>query len=506
LVAEQALPTWRQITVLALTLLVPVALALTVFPTPMYDTRELMAWGRHFPLVTPDHPPLMAWIGGAVEWAFGGSAASVVAVNQILMAIGLVYLHAVLRLLLAPPPAAALFTLLYGASFYTALGALSFALNADILQLTSWPAVIFHLLCAARSNRAGHWVGLGAWTAIALLTKYNAVVLLAGLGVGVLAVPAFHPLLRRPGFYFAAALTLALVSLHVGAALERGAAVSYALERFNSAEGHTRLASLGQLVLGHLGLLMPGLLLVAGGVWRGFLAPSREPLSPEQRLMAIMNVTMQAILLALVLIGGLDYVFRYSAPYAMMAVLALAPLFRLSGGWRTWLGRDLVLLLGGLYLVLALVIGVVYWQFASHSPMQEPTAEGARAILAEWDRQYACGPAYFIGGRQQVYGIGLQAGERVDALFYRDIAGAPWFDRDRMIAGGIVVIDDSGPEYVRRMGKYLPGEPLTAEAQVTLPLLRTRKPKTFTYHYHFVAPQGCDRRDDLRRPSPAAHS
>lgn len=496
---ESISATRRQAFVLALVLLVPVVLALTVFPTPMYDTRELLAWGRHFPLVTPDHPPLMAWIGGAVERVFGDSAASVVAANQILMAVGLVYFYAVLRLLVGPD-AASLFTLLYGASIYAALGGLSFALNADILQLTSWPAVVFHLLSAARTNRAAHWLGLGVWTAIAFLTKYNAVVLLAGLGVAVLATAEFRPLLRRPGLYLAAALALALVSVHVGAVLERGAAVSYALARFNDVEGHGRLVSLEQLALGHLALLMPGLLVVAGAVWRGFLVRSREPISAEHRLLLITNVTMQLILLALVVIGGLDYVFRYSAPYAMMAVFALAPLFGLAGGWRAWAARDLVLLLGGIYLTLAVAISVIYTLFASHSPMQEPTAAGARAILAEWDRQYSCGPAYFIGGRQEVYGIGLKAGERVDALFYRDIAGAPWFDHDRMIAGGIVVID-TGSEYQRRLNKYLPGVPTTPEAEVTLPLQRTRKPKTFTYHYHFVAPQGCDTRNDLRRAS-----
>jgi len=496
-VTEDGLATRRQVFVLALVLLVPVALALTVFPTPMYDTRELLAWGRHFPLVTPDHPPLMAWIGGAVERVFGGSAASVVAANQVLMAVGLVYLYAVLRLLVGPA-LASLFTLIYGASFYTALGALSFALNADILQLTSWPAVVFHLLRAARTNRVAHWLGLGVWTAIAFLTKYNAVVLLAGLGVAVLATAEFRPLLRRPGLYFAAALTLALVSVHVGAVLERGAAVSYALARFNAAEGHGRLVSLEQLAFGHVALLMPGLLVVAGAAWRGFLAPRQEPLCAEHRLMLIMNVTMQAILLALVVISGLDYVFRYSAPYAMMAVLAIAPLFRLAGGWQAWSERELPTVLGGIYLALALVIGIIYSQFASHSPMQEPTAAGARAILAEWDRQYPCGPAYFIGGRQHVYGIGLKAGEHVDGLFYRDIAGAPWFDHDRMVAGGAVVID-TGPDYQTRLARYLPGTPATPEAQVTLPLQRTRKPKTFTYHYHFVAPQGCDKRNDLRR-------
>lgn len=488
-------PYWRQLTVLGIALLVPVALALTVFPTPMYDTRELLAWGRHFPLVTPDHPPLMAWIGGTVEWLFGDSAVSVVAANQLLMAIGLAYFYAALRVM-QPPATALLCTLVYGASFYTVLGSLSFALNADILQLTSWPAVVFHLLRAARANQMRHWIGLGVWTALALLTKYNAVVLLVGLAVGVVAIADYRGLLRRQGLYVAMALTLVLVSPHVVAVLQRGASVNYALARFD-AEGTTRLKSLGQLVIGHLGLILPGLVVIGAGFWRGFLTLDRT-LPAEQRLLLVANVAMQVILLALVVIGGLGYVFRYSAPYVMMIALALAPFFRPTAAWTGRAERELELLLGGLYIGLGIGIAVIYTFFATHSPMQEPTAAGARAILAEWDRTFPCGPAYFIGGRQQVYGVGLKAGPDIDTLFYRDIAGAPWFDRSRLDAGGAVIFDTSDSEYTRRMNLYLPGVAHTPEAEMTLPLRWTTKPKRFTYHYHFVAPQGCGTRGDLR--------
>ena len=210
------------------------------------------------------------------------------------------------------------------------------------------------------------------------MTKYNGVVLLAGLGVAVLAVGEFRVILRRPGFYLAIALTLALIAPHVVAAVSRGEAVSYGLARFDADGWRDRLASLAQLVLGDIGLLMPGLVIVAVGAWRGLFGLSRDPVSPEQRLLLIMNATMQVILLGLVLVGGLDYVFRYSAPYVMMAVLGLAPPLRLTAGWRIRAERELVFTLGGLYLALGLGIAVVYSLFASHSPMQEPTAAGAR--------------------------------------------------------------------------------------------------------------------------------
>lgn len=492
----------RVIAVLAFVLLLPVALAAIAFPTAMYDTRELIAWGRHFPLVTPDHPPMMAWIGGAIDLLFGHSAVAVVLANQILMAIGLAYFHAVLRLV-GPRSSAWLFTLLYGTTFYLAFAPLSFALNADILQLTSWPAIVYYCLRAARTNRWRDWLGFGAWSAAALLTKYNAAILLAGLGVAMVVEPSLRIMWRRPGLYAAIALGLVLVAPHVAAVLVHGQAVSYGLAHFTPAGGAwKRLVDIGQLLLGHAVFLLPGAIIALIGLKQGNLALRTDhDAQAERRVLLAMNIAMQAALLVLVLIAGLDYIFRFSAPYAMMIALGLAPLLRPIGDWRPWAERRLIAVLGGLYLAIGVIVATVYTVFASHSAMQEPIEAGARAILEDWNKQFPCGPAYFIGGRQKVYGVGIAAGPQVTALFYRDIAGAAWFDRDKLNAGGAVVMDGSA-EYQSHLQNYLFGLPPTPERSVTLPLRRTLKPKTFTYVYHFIPPADCSHAD-LRHPAAA---
>jgi 4-amino-4-deoxy-L-arabinose transferase-like glycosyltransferase len=496
--ASSTLPR-RVVAVLAFVLLLPVALAVIAFPTAMYDTRELIAWGRHFPLVTPDHPPMMAWIGGTVDLLFGHSAFVVVLANQILMAIGLAYFHAVLRLV-GPRSSAWLFTLLYGASFYLAFAPLSFALNADILQLTSWPAVVYYCLRAARTNQWAHWLGFGASSAAALLTKYNAAVLLAGIGVAMMAEPAFRRMWRHPRLYAAIALGLALVAPHVHAVLTHGQAVSYGLAHFTPAGAISkRLLDLGQLLLGHAIFLLPGAIIVLIGLKHGELAlRSDNVANDERRFLVVMNIGMQAALLLLVLGTGLDYIFRFSAPYAMMIALGLAPLLRPNGDWRRWAERRVIAVLGGLYLAIGVIVATVYTIFASHSAMQEPTEAGARAILDDWDKQFPCGPAYFIGGRQKVYGVGIAAGPQITGLFYRDIAGAAWFDRAKLLAGGGIVMDGTA-EYQSHLQNYLFGLPPTPERSVTVPLRRTFKSKNFTYVYHFIPPQDCGRAD-LRRP------
>lgn len=489
----------RSLAVLAFVLLLPVALAAIAFPTAMYDTRELIAWGRHFPLVTPDHPPMMAWIGGLVDLLFGHSAVAVVLANQILMTIGLAYFHAVLRLI-SPPSSAWLFTLLYGTSFYLAFAPLSFALNADILQLTSWPAVVYYSLRAGRGNGWGDWIGFGAASAAALLTKYNAVVLLAGIGSAMLVVPSFRVMWRRPGFFVAIAVGLVLVAPHIAAVLIHGQAVSYGLAHFTPAGGVTkRLADLGQLVMGHAVFLLPGLIIALIGLRQGFIVlRSDDEAQGERRFLVVMNLAMQAALLLLVAVAGLDYIARFSAPYSMMLALGFAAVLRPNGDWQTWAEHRVVGSISGLYLAIGVIVATVYTFFASHSAMQEPIEAGARAILEDWDKQFACGPAYFIGGRQKVYGVGIAAGPQITGLFYRDIAGAAWFDRAKLNAGGAVIMDRS-PDYESNLQTYVFGLPPTPERSVTLPLRRTFKSKTFTYFYHFVPPQDCSR-SDVRHP------
>ncbi len=478
---------------LALALALPIALATTVFPTPLYDTRELIAWGRQFAWVTPVHPPMMAWIGGAVDWLAGPSAAAMILTGQLLLTVGLAYLYAILRLVTAPGNAA-LFTWLFGISLYTVFAPLSFALNADILQLTPWPAIVFHGLRAGRTDRLTHWIALGVWSAIGMLTKYNAAVLFMGMAVAMLTVPAFRSIPTRPGFYLALIIGLALVAPHALAVAQNHGAVAWGIEHFDGASSFAdKINRLYEYLLGYFICLVPGALIVATGFWKGFFALRRSPdsaSSDDYRFLLVMNATMQIVLLALLLVAGLDYVWRFDAPYAMMAVPALAPLVAWNEGCRAWFERRVTMTIAAVYLIAGAVITVLYLTFASHSGLQEPTPAAARAILADWHSTYPCGPAYVLGGRQAAYGVGIEAGRGITALSYRDITRAPWFDPGALQARGAIVIDTI-PGIGERMARFLPGVATSDEKTISLPLRRTHKAKTFNYLYRFVAPQGC---------------
>ena len=480
--------------VLIASLLLPAVLVLTVFPTPLYDTRELIAWGRQFPLLTPDHPPMMAWVGGSADLVFGSSGLATILVAQGLIALGLVFFYRALRLLVTRERAA-LFAFLYGTSFYVVFGSLSFALNADLLQLTSWPAVVFYALRALRAGRLSDWIALAVWSAVAFLTKYNAAVLIVGLAIAALVEPDYRLALSRPGFYVAVIVGGLLICPHAIVALQHPGALTYGLDHFHPDNSFgTRLKGISEWMLGFIVCSTPGSIALLLGFWRGSFvlrAPAAVEALKASRFLAVANVAMQLILLGVILFGGVEYLFRFSPPYLMMAALALGPWIDWRGDGERWFARYVVPAIAALNLSILVVLLVVYGGFASHSGLQEPTGAGARAILQDWHKTYSCGPGYFFGVRQRVYGIGIEAGRDVTPLALEDIRGALWFDPDKLRRKGAVFVDTkrSNTSWV---AVYEPNFVLSDDRSVSLPLLRTHKPGAqFTYSYTFLAPQGC---------------
>lgn len=474
-------------------LLLPVVLAALVFPTPLYDTRELVAWGRHFPLVTPVHPPMMVWVGGLVDRLFGPSGTAIVAANQISLAIGLAYLYATLSLLIERTMAAFILALT-ASSFYMVFGPLSWALNADILQLMSWPAVLYHFMRGRSTDRWLHWILFGVWTAVAALTKYNAVVLLIGIASGVLAVPSFRSCLRRPGLYVAVLVGALLFLPHVMAALQVGSTIHYGERHFKGFGSLTDTARrLGWLVVGYLPLLLPGVVVLAIALMRRMVVwrvPRFSEASDDLKFVVVVNIAMFVVLLVLIIGLGLEYIARYGAPFGELSVLALAPLFSWAVGRRETLMRDTALSLGALYGVLAIAVSVIYLFFASHSGLQEATAQAAQLVLDDWNSKYKCGPAYYIGDRQTVYGIGIAAGPDGDSIALEFIPKTHWFDRNKLADRGAVLIYTL-PQVPGDFAAAFPDLKMSEEKRISVPVLRTQTGKTKDYFYRLIAPKNC---------------
>lgn len=475
-------------------LLVPAVLAVVLFPTAMIDTRELFAWGRFFPLVTHKHPPLMAWAGGIVEYFLPANAFTAILAGQVLNAIGVVYLYATLRLF-ADRDRALFFAFLFGTSLYFQLAPLSYALNADILQVPIWLALVFHFLRAAETGAWRHWLAVGIYAAAAVLTKYTAGLLFAAGAIAALVTPEYRPVWRNLRLYAAVVVSLVLVSPHLIALHANDTAIRYA-EQFTAtaAPFADRFTHLWLFLGGTLLFLAPGWVTVAGGLITGNLrfVPAATDARGDAVRRFLLALTAALFVLCLVLIFGFGTLFnhRYGAPLFGFFVAAMASTVGFRPATQSFTERTAIWTAAAVAALVVAVALVTYGIFTSHNYMQEPTVEAAATMRAEWAQLYSCGPGYILGDRPSAHGIAIVGSRQGIGVPVEDIGRAPWFDRALLARDGAIVAYRS-PLPAADIEAALPGTVITDEHTLTLPLLRTLDGETITYHYFFIPPRSC---------------
>jgi 4-amino-4-deoxy-L-arabinose transferase-like glycosyltransferase len=482
------------ITVGVFALLVPAALALVLFPTPMIDTRELFAWGRFFPLVTHKHPPMMAWIGGLIELVVAPTAFAAVLVGQALNAVAVLYVYATLRLAV-DRDRAMLFAFFLATSVYLVLAPLSFALNAEMLQLPAWAAIIHHFLQASRTNKLGHWLALAVWAAAAVLTKYTAGLLFFCLVAASLSVADYRRVWRNPRFYAAIVLGVLLIVPHLLALWRHSAAFGYAerLLVWNASFG-ARLLRLLDLVGGILLFLTPGLVGVAIGFYRGDFvithAARDQAAEAVRRFLLALCIAFVAPITVAIFAVGFHYHRNYDAPLLMLIVLAAGPWMALRPEAQPAAEERMIQVTATILASIFVVAILSYGFFVSHDYMQEPAPQAAAIVRADWAKTYSCGPGYILGDRPSSHALALQGDRHPIGIPVEDIPLAPWYDPALLKREGAIVVYRGE---IRRgeIQKILPNIIATKEKYFTLPLINTFHDESLTYHYFFIPPQSC---------------
>ena len=473
----------------AIGLLLAAALGLAwLLPAPSSDTRELLSWGLNPGFTSPKQPPMMVWLGALVMRATSPTTFWCVALNQALNAAGLYYVYRLLRLW-RPREEAGLWTLLLAGSVAFTAAPVAFALNADVVQFPFWAALLFHALRAFETRGARHGGALALAFAGAFYAKYTVGLFVAALALATLFVPAYRRVWRDPRLYAAALAGAALIAPHL-LALPRSGALGHATgtARLDAGFGD-RLHDLGELALGFLAYLAPSWIWVAvagarGEVWR---APSDEDAARFVRATAAAAL---ALLAFLVLGLGFKYPSRYDAPFLFLAGIAGASLLRFDpaklAAARRWMtGATLGFAALGLVGALA-----VYGLWTHHPRQQEPLAEAAARLQAEWRATYPCGPAYVMGDFWSAYGLGVSMVPPRPGVHLTEIVGAPGYAPARREGEGALVIyrDRLDPQEIHAV---FPGLDLSQPRRLTLPFARTLSGATMTYEYVFAPPKGC---------------
>lgn len=484
---------WRNYGLVAgLGLLTPVLLALVLFPTPMSDTREALAWGHTFSLAMPKHPPMMQWIAGLTAATLGTSAFAALLVNQALSAIGLLYVLTLLRRIVDGPHAF-LHAFLFATSIYFIAAPLVFALNADVLQIASWAAIVFHGVRSAETNRPGHWLALALWGAAAVYTKYTVAILFTALAFASFSVPEFRLVWRNPRLYMAMGLAAILIAPHFFELTRDAAAIEHAEGVLRlGIDWAERLKGLREVLLGPVLYLLPGWLMVVIGLLFGHWvigAPATAP-TPVQRFLRNGCLVAWALIAGLTVLLGLDYESRYDGPFLILLVLAIAPYVRLAEGHAEVVEHRMPKIIAITLAGIVLVSVIIYGLFTGHDYMQEPTADAMAKVREDWNKSYACGPAYVLGDPWSANGLPITERHGPIGIHLPVIGEAPWFSAEELRRKGAVVIyrDEIAETEV---AQFLPGVKPAEIKTFTLPYLRTWAHRTMTYKYFFMPPEDC---------------
>ena len=230
------------------------------------DTLELLGWGQTWQLGYYKHPPLGPWLGEAFLQLFGGNLESLYLLAQLGMLVCFAYVYASARLFLDPLRSALAVALLQGSYFHTYLTP---NFNMNSLQLPVWAGLSYHFLRAFRDGGNLQWIAFGAFAALALLSKYSGLLLLACCAMALLFSARDRETLRQAGPWLAAGVALLLLAPHLIWLWSHWELPWSYLRSFDSANGawHRHLSEPLRFGAGALaGLLFSGLLWLS--LWR----------------------------------------------------------------------------------------------------------------------------------------------------------------------------------------------------------------------------------------------
>jgi hypothetical protein len=475
------------VALLALNFLYPILVCTIFFPTPFVDLREQINWGLTFLLHTWKHPPLQTWIAGVLALTGLRDAWFYMAVAQALNFGCLWYLMLIARRYIGPDAVVPV-VVVFAASIYFPAALPTLALNADQIQPMLWAGALYHAMRAANEDRWRDWLLLALFLALATLAKDFAVVLAISLLVGAASVPAYRGVFGNHRLYAAALVGIVILLPYLMARFGQAGSLQYSAQPFDLlAPPGTRLKALGELLLPTTGFVLPVAAISPWPVMRGWVRLDRAPLDPNRRFLLIATAVIVALMVALILFAGLANRPRFA--YAWLPFLAplLLCVIRVRPAAIPFYVLWAIAIWVGTYLGTA-----VYGSLTLRAQLREPAPAAASIVRDDWNRRFACGPAYVAGEKDNAFAL---------ALYYRDRNGRPvigfsqddyerahWIDKDALRRHGAIVIG-STPEFAATFIEEFSA--WTGTVTLQLPYRRTWSDRRHTYYYAFIPPEAC---------------
>ena len=361
------------------------------------DMAEAYAWGREFQLGYNQHPPFWAWVCGAWFAVFPRAGWAFAILSSLNAAVGLVGSWKLIGRFAEGDKRTAATALLMLTPFYTFL---SYKYNANSIFLSIWPWTSYFFLRAIDEGGIVDAILFGVGIALALLSKYYALVLGATCFLAALQHPARARYFRSASPYISIAVAAALCAPHVWWLLTSGAPPVRYLSRI-SGRGYGAAAFYAATAF--VGALAQNAVVFALVAFAALRAP-REVTLPVRmqyaRFRLLATLTLAPLLLSV--LAGLALRTKISTNM-VIGTFSLMPLLAIEIAGSSGVERlrrlsthlAIGLSLGALAVSPAVALGKAW--FSRDSNDWEPRKELAEAATKFW-RETTGSPLAYVGG------------------------------------------------------------------------------------------------------------
>ena len=429
------------------------------------DTIEALAWGHEWQWGYDKHPPLSAWLPEIAAIVGFRTDLGLYLLSQVFVAITLLTVYRLAREILREAlggesdadAAAMVATLVLEGIFYFNYTTPEF--NVNVIQMPLWALGAFFFWRATRTGSLGAWAGLGVCAALAALSKYLGLVMLAPMAAYAIWSPHRRKIFGSAGPYLAAAVCLLMLTPHLlWMSQHEFKTLTYGLRRAAAGEvtALKRVTEPLKLAAGQATITGGAvvLFLFARPVRRG--KGNDEPASHgsarQARLFALMMAAGPVLtLVAVSLTTGMRIRTMWAAPMLSMTGVALAAHFPLTATARqlkqfTWI------VLGMLCFSAVMYGGVASWgdRQSSDHRTNFPGPRLAAAITSQWHDRYAAPLPIVIGDEWYAGSVAWYSPDRPRVFLDGDPERSPWLDDESVRRHGAVIVWVAVDEQGRR--------------------------------------------------------
>lgn len=402
------------------------------------DVLEAIAWGGQWQFGYDRDPFLIAWISQIASWFSGHSLWSIYFVSQLCILTSFWAMWRLAREVQLSPIHAFMSVLFLEGIFYYHFTTPEF--NDNVLQIPFWALTARYFYSALCHQRIKDWALTGLFVALAMLSKYFAVMLVVPMALLVLLTIEGRASFRQPGIYLGAVISLLVFLPNLLWQIEHHwQYIHYALDRSDvSASIWNHVKEPAVFFFAQLLAVSPALVLL---IWAGraMIRPIKGQRFAQRYLMTMaLGPLLTVVVYAL--ITGTHIRSMWGTPlFSVLGVFMVfitrpdpARLPRVLGSFVTyffmaWIG----------YVVLVTASPYIYGYAKNEF---YPSQQVANEVTQLW-RQYQPGPIpYVLGTRRLTSRVSVYSPDHPTPYFDLNSATSPWIqEQDIRLKGGMVI-------------------------------------------------------------------